>query len=251
MSTVEARDVLSIEGPDTLRYLQGQLSNDIAGLPDGSSCWSFLLDPSGKLGFVVRARRRGPESVELDLDAGCGEAAEARLRRFLIRTKVTVTAGTGRVDLDGAGEGDPVVGWWGEGVHRWTDEPASPPAHLAARRVAAGWPAAGHEAVEGTIPGATGLVPVAVSFTKGCYTGQELVARIDSRGNSVPQLVRRVHLSAPAAAGEPVLVDGQESGRLTTVAGFDALAVVHRRVEVPAQGTVAGGAATITAQRPA
>lgn len=249
MSVVEARDALVVTGPDTTKYLQGQLSNDVAGLADGASCWSFLLEPSGKFGQVLRARRVDAERIELDLDRGTGAAAEARLRRFLIRTKVTIESASVGVDLDGAGDGVELVGWWGEGVVRLTTAPPSPDADVAARRVAAGWPAAGAEVLDGVIPGESGLVPVAVSFTKGCYTGQELVARIDSRGNSVPHLVRRVRLSEPAEPGTPVVVDGQDSGRLTTVAGLDALAMVHRRVEVPAAATVGGAPADITEQR--
>ncbi len=249
MSLVEARDLLVVSGPDTTKYLQGQLSNDIARLADGASCWSFLLEPSGKMGHLLRAYRVGPEMIELDLDAGTGAAAEARLRRFLIRTKVTIEQGSALVDLEGAGAGVALVGWWNEGTHRRSDELPSPPESIAAARVAAGWPAAGAEITDGMIPGETGLVPVAVSFTKGCYTGQELVARIDSRGNSVPHLVRRVRLTGPAAPGTAIVVDGQESGRLTTVAGLDALASVHRRVEVPATGMVSGAAAEITDQR--
>ncbi len=64
------------------------------------------------------------------------------------------------------------------------------PGALERHRIEAGWPGDGRRAHADTIPAETGVVPVAVSFTKGCYTGQELVARIDSRGGNVPRHLR-------------------------------------------------------------
>ena len=101
-------------------------------------------------------------------------------------------------------------------------------------RVEAGWPAMGAELTADTIPAEAGVVPVAASFTKGCYTGQELVARIDSRGGHVPHLLRHVRLDQPAKPGTAVEVDGKAVGRLTSVAGDLALAYVGRAVEPPA-----------------
>src|SRR5271157_4775990 len=68
-------------------------------------------------------------------------------------------------------------------------------------RVEAGFPRHGDELDERTIPAEAGLVEASVSFTKGCYTGQELVARIDSRGSNVPRRLRGLLLSGPAEAG--------------------------------------------------
>ena len=97
------------------------------------------------------------------------------------------------VDHDAAaGDLGGLVGWWNVGVHVPTTVPPSPASALASRRVAAGWPAAGHELTDGVIPAESGLVPFAASFTKGCYTGQELVARIDSRGNNVVHLLHAI-----------------------------------------------------------
>ncbi len=73
----------------------------------------------------------------------------------------------------------------------------------------------GRELGPDTIPGETGVVPVAVSFTKGCYTGQELVARIDSRGGNVPRHLCRLRSTETIAVGEPIVVDGKEVGRVT------------------------------------
>jgi folate-binding Fe-S cluster repair protein YgfZ len=87
-----------------------------------------------------------------------------------------------------------------------------------------------------------------VSFTKGCYTGQELVARIDSRGSNVPRHLRRLDVGGPVAVGDEVTVDGRPVGVVTSAtAGPDgrwvALAYIRRGVDVPARAGV-GAAAT-------
>jgi tRNA-modifying protein YgfZ len=250
MSLVIQRDTLTVEGPDAAKYLQGQLSNDVAGLAVGASCWTFLLEPSGKLGFLLRALRTGDESFVLDTEPLVAEAAEARLRRFLIRTKVTLAVGSLGVDISGDADadGNSLVGWWGEGTHRVSTDALAADAHVDAVRIAAGWPGAA-ELIEGIIPGETGLVPVTVSFTKGCYTGQELVARIDSRGNNVPRHLCKVALGGPAAAGDEVIVDGEVKGTVTSVAGLQALAYIHRSIETPAAAMVNGATAEVLSQR--
>ena len=94
------------------------------------------------------------------------------------------------------------------------DLPEAGPEALEALRVEAGVPAMGAEVHEGTIPAELGqwVIDASVSFTKGCYTGQELVARIDSRGGNVPRPVRGLLLDGAASVGAAVLVDG-ERGR--------------------------------------
>jgi folate-binding protein YgfZ len=87
----------------------------------------------------------------------------------------------------------------------------------------------GSEIVPGeTIPAETGVVSAAVSFTKGCYPGQELVERMDSRSASAPRHVERVDVAAGAVPGDPYLVDGEQAGVVTSVAGTAALALVRR-----------------------
>ena len=80
------------------------------------------------------------------------------------------------------------------------------------------------------------------SFTKGCYTGQELVARIDSRGGNVPRHLRGLVLDGMAPAGAGIEVGGKTVGTLTSVAakgpGAVALAYIGRDVEAPAEAVV-------------
>ena len=113
-------------------------------------------------------------------------------------------------------------------------------------RIEAGIPVMGRELDENTIPAEAGVVDMSVSFTKGCYTGQELVARIDSRGGNVPRRLRGVILGDGTVppVGATVQSESKEVGRVTSAAfspRFDApvaLAYVRRAVEVPAEVVV-------------
>lgn len=120
------------------------------------------------------------------------------------------------------------------------DVPSDGCAVLEASRVHAGWPAMNAEIVPGeTLAAATGVVSRAVSFTKGCYPGQELVERMDSRGSSAPRTLRRmmrqeVPVADPAqiAVGDALVVDGAEVGTVTSITENEVLAYVVRTVDL-------------------
>jgi len=101
-------------------------------------------------------------------------------------------------------------------------------------RIAAGWPRMGHEIVPGvTIPSVTGVVGVAVNFTKGCYPGQELVERMDSRGAEAPSSLRILAIGSDVPLGTDVghpVVDtsGATIGTITSVGATHALATIKR-----------------------
>ena len=133
--------------------------------------------------------------------------------------------------------------------------PAGDPAAFEVARIEAGVPSMGRELTEKTIPQEAGaLVEHAVSFTKGCYTGQELVARLDARGGNVARRLRGIVAEQGGDLGSdsvlvPLLSGDRELGRLTSVAwspGFSApvaLAYVRRDVVPPAEATVTPGGA--------
>jgi tRNA-modifying protein YgfZ len=272
------RDVVRVAGPDAITYLQGQLSQDVAAMAPGDVAWSFVLQPTGKVGAWVRLVRTADDEVVLDLDGGHGDAVLTRLRRFLLRTKADVdpldwrtlaVRGPGaeavaRAAAGGAGASADLLvpaGWPGiEGVDVLGPDVSVPEgadpvsaASFAAARIRAGVPAMGAELTEATIPAEVGqgIVDASVSFTKGCFTGQELVARIDSRGGNVPRRLRGLEVPGPPpAAGTPVVVEGDEVGAVTSSArapggGAVALAFVKRGVEPPAPASVAGVSTTI------
>ena len=88
----------------------------------------------------------------------------------------------------------------------------------------------GTEIIPGeTIPAETGISAVAVSFTKGCYPGQELVERMDSRGATPPRQLRVFDVEPGVAVGDPILdASGAEVGTYTSVAAGKALGYVRR-----------------------
>ena len=219
MSPIAAdRDALQVSGPDAESFLQGQLSQDITALSPTESAWSFVLQPQGKVDALVRVTRLSGDTWLLDVDAGYGQAVAARLNRFKLRVKADIV---------------PVE--WAEVASRVQGElPADERS-----RIEVGWPRMGAELTDRTIPAETGLVDRAVSFTKGCFTGQELVARIDSRGGNVPRHLRGIRLErAGAPVGAEVVVEGKVAGALTSVAGDVALAYIGRDVDPPADATV-------------
>jgi folate-binding protein YgfZ len=258
------RDVIHVSGSDAIDYLQGQLSQDVAALAIGGSTWTLLLDPSGKISAWLRVTRVGASELVLDGDAGSGKTALARLERFKLRTKVdfvldaaTPTLAVRGVPLPSPSAGLPIV-WPGVDGYDQLGPSASLPAGVAERtaaayeaaRIEAGVPANGRELTDATIPAEAGqwLIDASVSFTKGCYTGQELVARIDSRGGNVPRPIRRLVVAGrEVEPGAEVTLDGKVVGRVTSAAWSDerdatvALGPIARTVAVDA--TVMVGAA--------
>ena len=260
-----SRDVLRVSGPDARSYLQSQLSQDLSAATVATSMWSFLLQPTGKVSALVRVTFVGEDDVLLDVDRGSGPDVVARLERFRIRVKADIeTLDWRAVAVRGdAPDPSPVAGvvvvpaWWGRewGYDLLGADPPPPvgvpeaeAARLEAARIEAGWPAMGAEITAQTIPGELGAVVVAaVSFTKGCYPGQELVERMDSRGASAPRQLRRLASAdgSSLATGATVTVDGRDVGRVTSAAGSVALALVGRAVELGATATVDGVTATV------
>ena len=101
-----ARDVLAVRGPDAEAYLQGQLSQDVSALAVGASADSLLLEPDGKLSALLRVTRTDGQGFVLDVDGGYGDAVVARLRRFVLRSKVEMEPLAWRcLSLRGAGGG--------------------------------------------------------------------------------------------------------------------------------------------------
>jgi folate-binding protein YgfZ len=232
------RDVVLVRGPDARDYLQGQLSQDVSTLDVGDSVFSLLLQPQGKVEAWLRVTRTGDDTYALDVEPGWGERVLARLKRFLLRTKAELSLEQWPVAVHVDDEIDTPDGAWRvvsevEGTTTLLNvEGGMSDEEHEARRIAAGVPRMGRELDESTIPASAGVVDRSVSFTKGCYTGQELVARIDSRGDRVPTKLRRV--TGNTHVGDALVVDGREVGHVTSAADGVALAYVRREVELPA-----------------
>jgi tRNA-modifying protein YgfZ len=303
-----ARDVLAVRGPDGPAYLQGQLSQDVEALAVGESADSLLLEPDGKLSALLRVTRLDDEGFALDVDGGYGEAVAARLRRFLLRSKVELEPLVWHcLSLRGAAVPDLASalvsglrergalsipfswnGWTGTDLLGPADVVPGPQADTGAGalpagitacsaeaveacRIVSGVPAMGAELTGKTIAAEAGLVERTVSFTKGCYTGQELVARIDSRGSNVarrlvgivadpatpsggdgdglgaPALARGMTLHAGEVPPGDRAVDDKVVGSVTSAAwstelrAWVALGYLHRSVAAPGSVRVRAG----------
>ncbi len=197
-------------GPDTITFLDSLLTQDIAAMASGEVARSLLLEPRGKLRALLWLLR-GDEEVGLVTDAGYGHVVKDDLTRFKIRVKVDLADPEPMAELWGPASAEvleaaglPAPDGWvrhadaivargdlGDLPRYFVAGAAAdlPGARRAgglaadAVRIEAGEPRMGVDVGEKTIPQETGLVPATVSFTKGCYLGQELVARIDSRGH--------------------------------------------------------------------
>ncbi len=187
------RDTVTVSGADALTYLQGQVSQDLLSMAIGERRWTFLLQPTGKVEVLAAVTRAGDDAFLFDTEFGFGDLLSARLARFKIRVKVDI----GPIERISGGD--------------FADEPA---------RIEAGWPAMGSEIVPGEmIPAETGITEEAVDFRKGCYPGQELVERMDSRGADAPRRLRILDVDDGARPGDRIELDGRDVGVLTSVAG--------------------------------
>jgi tRNA-modifying protein YgfZ len=269
------RDVLRVSGPDASEYLQGQVSQDVSLLEGTDAIDALILSPQGKLDALVRIGRLSDDALWIDVDGGFGEVVRARLERFKLRVKVVIEALPWRcvalrgpqVAVTSGGalpegtQASAAFDWNGvSGVDLLGPSPVAPrtvPACSAPAwesvRVEAGIPVMGAELDERTIAAEAGLLERAVSFTKGCYTGQELVARLDARGNRVARHLRGLVVDEPGTPpvpdgliGAQITVGDRGVGSVTSAAWSPALGrlvalgYVHRSVVPPAAVTLRG-----------
>ena len=254
------KDFLRVSGTEAESYLQGQLSQDIEGMSDGEARFTFLLQPSGKVDAWLRITRQAQNDYLLDVDKNYGELVLARLKRFLLRTDCRVEIlnyflyteiGNSRNENDFVDCIAIPYSWFGfeftdyifksdsfsEGFtliddQVWTEV-----------RIKAGIPEMGKEIDTSTIPASLGIADFSVSFTKGCYTGQELVARMDSRKGGTPyRLVKISGISGITASQGVLLNNGEEIGTITSEIVIDnnffALGFLKRGVNSPIEAQV-------------
>jgi folate-binding protein YgfZ len=282
----ESRVVLAVRGPDAAEYLQGQLTNDVEALAGGQGCYAALLDRKGHMQADMRVLRVSEDELWLDVEQVALDRARSHLETYKVGRDVSVedrqgevavvsAIGPASVELLGTGP----LG--AEHSHREvevggvqcravaTDTGAdlvvdaaqltpllaalaaagiSPVSEAAAEivRVESGRPRYGAEMGPETIPAEAGIVERAVSFEKGCYIGQETVARLHYKGrpNRHP---RGLRLSAPATAGGRLSLGEKEVGVIGTAClspafGPIALAIVRREAGPGDELAVEGGA---------
>jgi folate-binding protein YgfZ len=259
-----ARDVVIVSGPDALSYLQSLVSQDLDDLADGQNVRSLLLTPQGKLEADFQLARRGDDAW-LVCEGGRGDQLAAALERFKIRVQVDVAlaadfrvlAVRGPMSLADARDDVAVVPLPWPGGDRFdlvgplvavevaqtaladAGVPLIDGGDYEARRISAGIPRLGFDLDEKTIPQEAFLDRDAVSFSKGCFLGQELVCRIDTRGH-VNKYLRRLTVAEgeDPPRGAEIVAGDKAVGTVTSAAQHVALGYVRREVEPPADVTL-------------
>lgn len=255
------RDVVRIEGPERLPWLHNLTTQHFTDLPAGRWVTALVLSPQGHVEHAFTGVDDGTAFVA-HTEPGAGEALIGFLSRMVFMTQVTVSAD------------DDLATMWratgeGEGKYEFVPrerlaayaEAAGPAAGLwafEALRIARGEPRLGLDTDHRTIPNEVGWVPAssvpgqlgeaAVHLEKGCYRGQETVARVHTLGRPPRRLVL-LHLDGSEnrlpAAGSPLLLGEKEIGFVGSSArhhelGPIALALVKRNVGTDQQLTVDG-----------
>ena len=242
------RDFVRISGPDAEDLLDRLVSNDVRTLAPGGACEALLLTPKARVLAPLVVWRRGPEDFLVLTEPGLGEVVRRALlrARFASRAEIEpesheswLVLGDGNGGIPNADYGVPAAEVLDE---RPEGDPVTPEElerlRLEARRAA--W---GREIDERVLPAEAGLVERAVSLSKGCFPGQEPIARLHYRGHANRGLRLLAVEGAPAPEAE-VLHGERAVGRVTSSVPGLALAYVRREVPPDAELVVEGRAAT-------
>lgn len=251
------RAFVGVSGPDAEDYLQRMLSNDVAVLAPGESCEALLLTAKARVIAPLVVLRRGPDDFLLLTEPELGSVVRDELLRFRFAAKAAVEEESHvshlvlgaelAADVLAVANAD-----YGTPATELID--AEPPPgldelsveELEELRIRAGTPRFGHEIDERVLPAEAGLDERAVSFTKGCYPGQEPIARLRHRGH-VNRGLRRIVIATDELPEKdtPVGYEGREVGRVTSAVRISegVLALAYVRVEVPADAELVVGSA--------
>jgi folate-binding protein YgfZ len=238
------RAYVRVQGVDAVDYLNRMLTNDV---PEEGSVDALLLTPKARVVAPVLVWRRGEDDVLLLTEPDLGEALQAQLvrMRFAARCEIALEEHTSAIVL-GGGAGIPNRDY-GVPAAEVLDaglEPTVTEDELERLRIEAGTPRFGLEIDDRVLPAEAGLDERAISFTKGCFPGQEPVARQRYRGK-VNRRLRVLEVQGRPEPETPVVHGEKDVGRVTSA--VDGLALAYVRSEVPddAALTVAGSPARL------
>lgn len=235
MSSTYKAELVSIEGADAVAFAHAQFSSDLAALADGQWQFSAWLDPQGRVRALFHLLRLDGQRLRLLLRGGDANELASQLQRYVFRAKASITPssaplGTGApLPLHASHTGGSTL-LLGCGTHSLeVGGPGDDAWRLA--HVRAGWPWLPDGLTGELLAASVGLDRLgATALDKGCYPGQEIVARLHYRGGNKRHL-QHVRLSRPLPPGSALRADGQVWMQLLDVVPVDsaaeALAVVH------------------------
>jgi tRNA-modifying protein YgfZ len=253
------RGVIEIGGEDRITFLQGLVSNDVTQARPGHAVWAALLTPQGKwlADFFIFA---DGQRLLLDCERGQLAMLMQRLSRFRLRSKVTLrlaeelrvyAAWGGALTEHAISTPDPRLPEAGSRLLSATSLPTTAlEVDWDRHRLALGLPDGSRDLeAEKTVLLEAGFDELnGVSWTKGCYMGQELTARTKYRGLVKRRLVRVEVSGTLPPPGTPVLRDGGEVGTMRS--GLDQSGLALLRIGA-LRGTLTCNGATLTPHPPA
>ena len=219
-----ARAFVRVSGPDAEDFLQRMVSNDVAA---NDACDALLLTPKARIIAPLRVVRRAPDDFLLLTEPELGDVVRTQLTRARFAAKVEI-------------EPEQHESWLVLGGDEVLDE--RPPGEEASEQEVERWriesriPHWGHELDDSILPAEAGLEETHISFSKGCYPGQEPIARQHYRGK-VNRRLRLLDVDGSTAPGDELVLDGKTVGRITSAANGVALGYV--RTEVPEDAALA------------
>jgi tRNA-modifying protein YgfZ len=247
-----SRAFVGVTGPEAASYLQRMLSNDVEALGPGESCEAMLLTAKGRIVAPMTVFRRAHDDYLLLTEPDLGEPLRAALVRSRLAAKVAIELEDHTSALV-VGRETPPGGIanreYGVAAYELIDE--EPPAwgeisedELERLRIRAGTPRFGKELDERVLPAEAGLDRRAVDFEKGCYPGQEPIARQHYRGR-VNRTLRVLEIDGdelPEYDAE-LTYEGKVVGRVTSAVrnGDHVVGLGYVRVEVPADAALGLG----------
>ena len=215
------RAFIRVSGPDAEDYLQRMVSNDVAALAPGDLCDALLLTAKARIIAPLRILRRASDDFLVLTEPNLGEVVRTQLLRARFAAKAEIepeqhrswlVLGGGEV-LDERPAGDDASE---EEFERW--------------RIESRLPRWGRELDERVLPAEAGLEETHISFSKGCYPGQEPIARQHYRGK-VNRRLRVLDTEGDVGPGDELLLDDKTVGRITSA--VDGVALGYVRTEVP------------------
>ena len=219
---------MRVSGPDAADYLNRMLSNDVLALGPRDVCDALLLTAKARIIAPLRVLRRGDDDFLLATEPELGERVRDELVRFRFAAKAEIEPEEHEAWL--VLGGDEVLDERPEGAEVGEEE-------LERWRIELGIPRWGAELDETILPAEAGLTETHVSFTKGCYPGQEPIARQHYRGK-VNRRLRLLEVEA-AEPGDEIRLGEKVVGRVTSAVPGRALGYV--RVDVPEDATLEVG----------